>query len=101
MGAGDERDAVFLAHVFRLGLLPEGYIYPPQERGLRDLARKRMQLVQQRTLHILSIESLLARQLNLRMNGDHVQQFYCRSCDTFNASRYTEVMRPRCGEPES
>ena len=30
--AGDERDAVFLAHLFRLGLLPEGYIYPPQER---------------------------------------------------------------------
>ncbi|MFK4448681.1 transposase [Caballeronia udeis] len=25
--AGDERDAVFLAHMFRLGLLPEGYIY--------------------------------------------------------------------------
>jgi transposase len=65
--AGDERDAVFLAHIFRLGLLPEGYIYPSEERGLRDLARKRMQLVQQRTLQILSIESLLARQANLRM----------------------------------
>ncbi|WP_336600980.1 IS110 family transposase [Paraburkholderia bengalensis] len=59
--AGDERDAVFLAHIFRLGLLPEGYIYPSEERGLRDLARKRLQLVQQRTLQILSIESLLAR----------------------------------------
>jgi transposase len=72
--SGDERDAVFLAHIFRLGLLPEGYIYPSHERALRDLARKRMQLVQQRTLHILSIESLLARQLNLRMNGEHVQR---------------------------
>ncbi|CAE6860605.1 IS110 family transposase ISShwo5 [Paraburkholderia aspalathi] len=72
--AGDERDAVFLAHIFRLGLLPEGYIYPPQERALRDLARKRLQLVQQRTLHILSIESLLARQINLRMNGEHIQR---------------------------
>lgn len=36
--------------------------------ALCDLARKRLQLVQQRTLHILSIENLLARQLNLRMN---------------------------------
>jgi transposase len=72
--AGDERDAVFLAHIFRLGLLPEGYIYPPQERTLRDLARKRLQLVQQRTLHILSIESLLARQLNLRMNAEQVKR---------------------------
>jgi transposase len=72
--AGDERDAVFLAHIFRLGLLPEGYIYPPQERTLRDLARKRLQLVQQRTLQILSIESLLARQLNLRMNAEQVKR---------------------------
>ncbi|MBB5404450.1 transposase [Paraburkholderia sp. JPY162] len=64
--AGDERDAVFLAHIFRLGLLPEGYIYPPAERALRDLARKRLQLVRQRTLHILSIESLLARQIVFR-----------------------------------
>ncbi|CAD6558860.1 IS110 family transposase ISShwo5 [Paraburkholderia kirstenboschensis] len=72
--AGDERDAVFLAHIFRLGLLPEGYIYPPAELALRDLARKRLQLVQQRTLHILSIESLLARQINLRMNREHVQR---------------------------
>jgi transposase len=44
------------------------------ERALRDLARKRLQLVQQRTLHILSIESLLARQINLRMNGEHIQR---------------------------
>jgi len=71
--AGDERDAVFLAHIFRLGLLPEGYIYPPEERGLRDLARKRIQLVQQRTLNILSIENILARQLNLRLNAEQVR----------------------------
>lgn len=43
--ADDERDTVFPAHIFLLGLLPEGYIYPPEERDLRDLARKRMQLV--------------------------------------------------------
>jgi transposase len=71
--AGDERDAVFLAHIFRLGLLPEGYIYPPEERGLRDLARKRMQLVQQSTLNTLSIENILARQLNLRLNAQQVR----------------------------
>lgn len=72
--AGDERDAVFLAHIFRLGQLPEGYIYPPQERGLRDLARKRMQLVQQSTLNTLSIENILARQLNLRLNAEQVRR---------------------------
>lgn len=71
---GDEHDAVFLAHVLRLRLLPEGYIYPPEERTLRDLARKRLELVRQRTVNILSIESLLARHLNLRMNSEEVQR---------------------------
>lgn len=71
--ADDERDAVFLARIFRLGLLPEGYIYPPQERTLRDLARKRLQLVHQSTLNILSIQTLLSRQLNLRMNAAEIE----------------------------
>ncbi len=71
--AGDERDAVFLAHVFRLGLLPEGYIYPREERPLRDLSRKRMQLVSQHTQNILSIECLLSRHTGGRFNKDQVQ----------------------------
>lgn len=33
-----------------------------------------MQLVQQRTLNILSIENILARQLNLRLNAQRVRQ---------------------------
>lgn len=40
---------------------------------MRDPARKRMQLVQQRTLNILSIENILARQLNLRLNAEQVR----------------------------
>jgi transposase len=54
---GDESDARHLAHILRLGLLPEGHIMPKATRGVRDLARKRMQLVQQRTTQILSIET--------------------------------------------
>jgi len=88
--AGDERDAVFLAHVFRLGLLPEGYIYPAQERPLRDLARKRLQLVQQRTLNILSIESLLSRQLNLRMNSEQVQRLDEAAVSALRLSSHVE-----------
>lgn len=72
--AGDEFDAVFLAHVYRLGLLPEGYIYPVEERGLRDLSRKRLQLVQQRTQNILSIESLMARHLGTRLLSDQIHK---------------------------
>jgi transposase len=59
----DASDAAWLAHLLRLGLLPEGYIYPQAERPWRDLLRKRMQLVQLRSLNHISLGSLLARQL--------------------------------------
>ncbi len=60
--SGDFADAAYLAQLLRLGLLPEGYIYPREQRGARDLARKRMQLVRHCTAHILAIEGILMRQ---------------------------------------
>ena len=39
----DHSDARWLAHMLRLGVLPEGYIYPKAERAVRDLLRKRRQ----------------------------------------------------------
>jgi transposase len=39
----DQSDARWLAHLLRLGVLPEGYIYPKEERAVRDLLRKRSQ----------------------------------------------------------
>jgi transposase len=89
--AGDERDAVFLAHIFRLGLLPEGYIYPPEERGLRDLARKRMQLVQQSTLNTLSIENILARQMNLRFNAEQVRHLDSAAVTSLGLPPHSEI----------
>jgi transposase len=59
--SGNFADAGYLAHRLRPGLLAEGSIYPGEERGARDLARKRMQLVRYRTAQILSIENILAR----------------------------------------
>ena len=41
----DNSDAAWLANTLRLGILPEGYIYPREEHMLRDLLRKRLQLV--------------------------------------------------------
>jgi len=32
----DDTDARWLAHLLRLGLLPTGYIYPKEERAVRD-----------------------------------------------------------------
>jgi transposase len=57
----DEHDARHLAHLLRLGLLPEGYICPKEQRAVRDLLRKRSQLVRQRTVQILSIQNLWSR----------------------------------------
>jgi transposase len=37
----DNSDARWLAHMLRLGVLPQGYIYPKQQRPIRDLLRKR------------------------------------------------------------
>jgi transposase len=59
----DRSDARWLAEMLMLGLLPEGYIYPKENRALRDLHRKRMRLVQQRTRNMLSLHSMLTRHL--------------------------------------
>jgi len=59
----DKHDAFWLAHLMRLGILPTGYIYPKSERGLRDLARQRMRLVQHRSSLITSVQNQVWRSL--------------------------------------
>lgn len=58
----DATDAGWLAEQLRLGILPECYVYPPEVRPIRDVLRRRMLIVQQRTQSLLSLESLFARQ---------------------------------------
>ena len=72
--SGDFADAAYLAHLLRLGLLAEGYIYPREERAARDLARKRMQLVRYCTAQVLSNENIVARQTGGRMKGEVIKQ---------------------------
>jgi transposase len=77
----DKDDAVFLAHLLRLGILPTGYIHPPQERALRDLARKRIQLVRTRTQHILAVENIAARQFGHGFSCNEIKGFSAASVD--------------------
>lgn len=63
----DRHDARWLAQLMRLGILPVGYIMPKELRATRDLLRKRLHLVQQRTANILSLE-------NLKQRNDGVRQ---------------------------
>lgn len=72
--SGDDTDALQLAHLLRLGILPTGYIYPAAERGLRDLGRRRLQLVRHRTAHVLAVENVQARETGTRMSGDRVKR---------------------------
>ena len=72
--SGDAADAAYLAQLLRLGLLPEGYIYPREARAGRDLARKRTRLVQSRTAQILAIENVLAPQTGGRMKSQEIKR---------------------------
>jgi transposase len=65
----DHSDATWLAEMLRLGILPEGYIYPLAVRSLRDLLRKRGQLVRYRTAQILSIQNQWHRNTGYSLNG--------------------------------
>ena len=56
--ADDKNDAFFLAELSRLKILPTGYVYDPLLRPVRDLLRRRMSLVHQRTSLMLSFKSL-------------------------------------------
>lgn len=72
--SNDFSDAQWLAHLLRLGILPEGYLYPKEQRGVRDLMRKRMQLVQQRTQNLLSIQTQSARHTGHTWSGNRIKQ---------------------------
>jgi transposase len=72
--SGDEHDAWYLAHLLRLGILPTGYIYPKADRAVRDLLRKRSQLVQCRTLQILTMESWVSRHTGHGISATKVRE---------------------------
>jgi transposase len=73
----DRYDAFFLSHLMRLGILPTGYIYPLEQRGLRDLLRRRMRLVQDRTRYLNSLNTQYQRQ-----TGQHL------SCNKINSKLF-------------
>jgi transposase len=79
--SGDETDARYLAHLLRLGILPTGTILPPEQRAIRDLARKRMQLVRSRTSHILAVENITARQHGARISSNQVKRLTPEAID--------------------
>jgi transposase len=70
----DVHDAFWLAEQLRLGILPEGYIYPKEERPLRDLLRKRAHLVKLRTSLIISLQNVISRNLGFKVDVKDVKR---------------------------
>ena len=77
----DHSDARWLAHLLRLGVLPTGYIYPKEGRAVRDLLRKRTQLVQHKTTHVLSIQNLFTRNTGGSISSNRIKQLTAEDID--------------------
>jgi transposase len=71
-----------------LGILPEGYIYPKEKRPVRDLARKRMFLVQHKTAHILSLQSMLRRCCAIRITTSDIRNLAVADLETWLGDEY-------------
>ena len=69
--SGDHQDAFHLAHLMRLGILPTGYIYPKEQRAIRDLLRRRLSLVRAASTQLISVQSQIWRSTGIRIkSGD-------------------------------
>jgi transposase len=69
----DQTDALWLAEMLRLGILPTGYIYPKAERPVRDMLRRRMLVVRQATQTLLSLESMVTRHTGQSVSAAKLQ----------------------------
>jgi transposase len=72
--SNDTHDAFWLAEQLRLGILPQGYIYPKEERPVRDLLRKRGHLVRIRTSLIISLKNIISRNLGVKVDVNDVKR---------------------------
>ena len=85
----DLTDAAFLAHLAMLNILPTGYIYPKEDRPVRDLLRRRTLLVRHRTAIKLSLQNMFMRQAALNLNWRGIRKLSTKQCsDALNDKDY-------------
>jgi transposase len=77
----DQWDSFWLAHMYRLGILPEGYIYPKEHRAVRDLLRRRLLFVRHSTSHILSLQSMISRNLGFKISNNEIRKLKSEDID--------------------
>jgi len=71
--ANDRHDAFWLAEMLRLNILPTGYIYPKEERPIRDLLRKRSHLVKLRTSLLISLQNIVSRNCGMKIRSADIE----------------------------
>lgn len=70
----DRWDAFWLAEMQRLNILPTGYIYPKEQRPVRDLLRRRLYIVRKQTGYILSFQSMYSRHTGQKIGVNEVKK---------------------------
>ncbi len=96
----DKSDALWLAEMLRLKILPEGYIYPKETRAVRDLLRRRMQLVQKRTSLLLSMKGMISNCTGQRINrsklkklsSKEIEEIFNRPCEVLSAQSLKQII---------
>lgn len=58
--------------MLRLGVLPEGSIYPKAERAVRDVLRKRAHVVRQQTATVLSVQNIIVRNTGVCLSAKRI-----------------------------
>lgn len=97
----DATDARFLAHLLRLKILPTGYIYPKAMRPMRDMLRRRLLSVRQRTAQILNLQSMIGRHTGQRvaahtikrLNAEGLKEFFMDADSLFSARHALQLIR--------
>jgi transposase len=79
----DRHDARWLAHLLSLGILPEGFIYPKEERAVRDLLRRRAFLVHKRTSFLLSMRGAFECRTGMRVRSDDIKKWTAGDVEQF------------------
>ncbi len=70
----DPYDAFFLAHLMRLGILPTGHIYPREQRGVRDVLRRRLSMVQMASRLLLAVQSQIWRSTGINITNNLIRR---------------------------
>lgn len=70
----DRQDAFWLANMLRLGILPEGYIYPKETRGVRDLLRQRSRFMTHKISLKHTLQNVYCNNTGITLSNNVINQ---------------------------